>query len=128
MTLLDAIRDAKLFAEPFARPSWAAWRVLLAALFAEAKPDAHGLQFYREVTGREHWPTSPFGEAWFVVGRRGGKSLIAALVAVWMACFRDYRKVLAAGERGIVMCLAADRRQARVVFGYIRGLLRSVPM
>ena len=63
-----------------------------------------------------------------MVGRRGGKSLIAALVAVFLACFRDYRKILAPGERGTVMVIAADRRQARGVFRYIAGFLDAVPM
>jgi len=49
-------------------------------------------------------------------------------VAAYLACFRDYRRVLARGERGHVMVLAADRRQARVVFRYIVGLLEAVPM
>ncbi len=68
------------------------------------------------------------GEAWLVVGRRGGKSRIAALVAVWLACFRDYRAFLAPGERGTLMVIAADRRQARVVFRYIVGLLEGVEL
>ena len=42
--------------------------------------------------------------------------------------FRDYRHVLAPGEKGVVMVLAADREQARVVFGYIEALLDQVPM
>lgn len=46
-----------------------------------------------------------------IAGRRGGKSRVAALVAVFLALFRDYRGVLAAGERGTVMLLAADTRQ-----------------
>src|SRR5688572_16607787 len=128
MTLLDAIRDPRLFAEPFAGPSWAAWRVLLAALFAGPCPDARGLQTYRELTGREKWPTVPFGEGWFVIGRRGGKSQIAALIAVFPACFKDYRRILAAGKRGTLMVIAADKRQARAVFRDIRGLIESVPM
>jgi hypothetical protein len=39
--------------------------------------------------------------------------------------FRDYSKILSPGERGVAMCLAADRRQA---LGYIRGFISSVPM
>jgi hypothetical protein len=37
-----------------------------------------------------------------IVGRRGGKSLIAALVAVFLACFKDYSAVLAPGARSVV--------------------------
>src|SRR5262245_777418 len=63
MKLLDAIRDARLFAEPFADPSWIPWRVLIAEPFARAPPDARGFQLYREVTGRERWPSASSVEA-----------------------------------------------------------------
>lgn len=49
-------------------------------------------------------------------------------MALYLACFRDYRQVLAPGERGVVMVIASDRRQARVVKRYISGLLHGVPM
>jgi hypothetical protein len=60
------------------------------------------------------------------MARRAGKSIIAALVAVYLAVFRQYR--LAAGEVGVVMILATDRRQARVIMGYVTALLDGVPM
>jgi hypothetical protein len=43
-----------------------------------------------------------------------------------LACFRSYR--LTPAERGIVMLLAADRRQARVLFRYARAFIEGVPM
>jgi hypothetical protein len=128
VTLLDALDDPQLFAPAFhPTASWGAWRSALRALFA-LPPSSEDLTRYRTHTGRETWPSSPAREAWLVVGRRGGKSRIAAVVAVFLACFRDYSRVLARGERGHVMVLAADRRQARVVFRYIAGLLDGVPM
>src|SRR5258705_1640226 len=127
MTLPDAIRDARLSADPFGDESWQAWRTFLSALFAEAPRDSD-LERYREATGRRHWPMQPFTEAWLVIGRRGGKSQIAALIAVYLAAFRDYSEILAAGETGTLMVIAADRRQARTVLRYINGLLDSVPM
>ena len=54
-------------------------------------------------------PKGPAREAWIVAGRRGGKSRIAALVAVYLAAFRTYE--LVAGERAVVMVLEA-------VYGY----------
>jgi len=39
----------------------------------------------------------------------------------------DYKRVLAPGERGIVMLLAADRRQARTLFSYIDAFFK-VPL
>lgn len=89
--------------------------------------DGDALETFRRHTGRTTAPTEPFNEAWVIVGRRGGKSRIAALVAVFLAVFRDYTDVLADGERAVVMVLAADRKQARVVFGYVLGFLGAVP-
>src|SRR2546427_11320334 len=66
---------------------------------------------FQRHTERRRPPATPAREAWGVVGRRGGKSRIAALVAVYLACFRDYRRILAPGERGTLPIIAADRRQ-----------------
>lgn len=127
MTILDALSDPNLFTRQFAGESWASWRAFLAALFGLTL-DGDALVLYRECTGRETPPAGPARECWVVVGRRGGKSRVAALVAVFLACFRDYSGVLAAGEVGTVMVLAADRKQARTVLRYIRGLLNSSPL
>ena len=40
--------DPHLFAPAFAQGDWAAWRVFIAALFAEGVPDEAGMAFYRE--------------------------------------------------------------------------------
>ena len=65
---------------------------------------------------------------WLVVGRRGGKSFMLALIAVYLACFRDWRPNLAPGERATVMVIAADKRQARTIMRYVKGLLHGVEM
>jgi hypothetical protein len=62
-------------------------------------------------------------EAWCFAGRRGGKSRIAAFIAVFLACFRHYDSVLQPGERGYVLVVAADRKQARHVLAAVNGLL-----
>ena len=85
-------------------------------------------ELYRQCTGRSEPPTAPQTEATLVVGRRGGKSFILALIAVYLATFRDWRPHLAPGERGTVMVIATDRRQARTIFRYVAALLRGVPM
>ena len=113
MTILEAMRDPALFAPWFTPEApWWAWRAFLAVLFGLPLSGDEAASVRRH-TGRQALPTAPAREAWLVVGRRGGKSRIAALVAVYLACFRDYRSALAPGERGTVMLLAADRRQAR---------------
>jgi hypothetical protein len=128
LTILEAMADPALFARWFvSEESWRAWQAFLAALFGLSMSQDQAVIF-RVHTGRQALPAAPAREAWLIVGRRGGKSRIAALVAVWLACFREYRPILAPGERGTIMLLAADRRQARTVFRYIGGLFDGVPM
>lgn len=126
VTILDALADPKLFG-PFFEPaaSWARWWAFLAALDGLPMTDAM-LATYRAHTGRTAPPATPAREAWVIVGRRGGKSRIAAALTVYAAAFRRYR--LAPGERGVAMVLAADRQQARVVFRYVAALFDECPL
>ena len=127
ITILDAMRDPLLFGPCFKDGTWDSWMVFLSALFG--LPLEKGkVPIFRRQTGRQTAPRKPAREGWVIAGRRAGKSLIAALVAVFLSCFRDYRKVLGPGERATVMVIAADRRQARVVFRYITGLMERIPM
>lgn len=128
MNILQAIDDPALFAPWFkdAR-TWATWRVFLAALFG-LPMTADQLATYRQLTGRADVPSDEIGETWLVCGRRAGKSFILAVVAVYLACFRDYRPYLQPGERGTVIVIASDRRQARTIFRYARALLTRIPM
>jgi hypothetical protein len=128
MNILDATRDKKLFAPWFrSSASWGSWFAFLAALFA-LPMTADQLDVYRQCTGRIDAPSIPLTEAWLVCGRRAGKSFVLALVAVYLATFKTYRQYLAPGERGTIVIIAADRRQARTIFRYVRGLLNNVPM
>jgi len=129
MTILDAMHDPALFGPWFKqRRSWRAWEVFLAALFGLPLDGEDAAAIFARHTGRTAVPTSAAREAWVIVGRRGGKSRIAALVAVFLACFRDYRHVLAPGEAATLAVIAADRRQARTVMRYLSGFLDAVPM
>ena len=127
ISLSRALDDPNLFGPHFTGKSWAPWKVFLAALFAEAADEA-AQAVYRERTGRKTWPTAPFTEAAVIVGRRGGKSRTLALIAVYLACFRDYGPYLAAGEVATIGVLAVDKGQARAIFRFVLGLLKAVPM
>ena len=127
-SILSAIKDKNLFGPWFKdRDSWSAWFAFLAALFAlPMMPDQ--LAIYQQCTGRQAPPAAPATEGWLICGRRAGKSFILALTAVYLACFFDYRKYLALGERASVMVIASDRKQARVIVRYIRALLKHIAM
>lgn len=127
ITIRDLMEDPKLFGNQFGADSFTAWRALLCGFYGlELTPDE--LEHWQAVTGRTGPPTAPSEELWLAVGRRGGKSQAAALIAVFEAFFSDFRPRLAPGEVATVMVLAADRRQARNVFRFITGLVDSVPM
>ena len=117
-TILDVMDAAGLTG-----PSWWAWRVFLWALFAvpvELGPGA--LDLFTRHTERAERPSRSVAEAWMAIGRRGGKSRIAAVVALYLAISFD-ASTLAPGELAVIPVLCPDRRQGRVVLGYLRGLL-----
>jgi hypothetical protein len=125
-SIIEAMDHPAVFGPFFKGASWDGWRVVLKAIFGLPMDDAE-LERYRRHTGRLHAPTAPFTEAELVVGRRGGKSRILALIATYLATFRDYEPFLAPGEVATVAVIAADRKQARTIFRYVSGLLRAVP-
>ena len=123
---MQACEDPKLFKPFFKNPeSWQAWFVFLTAIF-NLPMNRQQRRIFQACTGRNK--VTEAKEAWLVVGRRGGKSFIAALIAVFLACFRDYRPYITHGEKAVVMILASDRRQSKVIFNYVRALLTNTPM
>ena len=127
LTILEALDDPHLFAPFFRGNTWQPWRAFLAALFALPMDEAT-LALYRHHTGRQEPPQTAFKEAALAIGRRGGKSRVLASIATFLACFRDYAPHLAPGEVATVAVIAADRRQARSIFRFTRGLLKAVDM
>ena len=127
MNILDACKDRALFAPWFDKGDWSAWFAFLTAVFG-LPMDSDQRRIFESCAGGRSAPESAVREAYLVIGRRGGKSFITALIAVYLAAFHDYRQYLQPGERGTVLILAADRKQARVIFRYCRALIAEVPM
>lgn len=125
--IIDLMTDPALLGAQFADDSYQAWRVLLAGLYG-LEISSDDLQIWQELTGGRQAPQTAHEELYLVVGRRGGKTLIAALLAIFEAIFKDYNDKLAPGEVATIMILAADRKQARSCFRYISGLLNSNEM
>jgi hypothetical protein len=124
--ILDAMQDPNWFGLSFKEPSWDSWKVFLAALFGLPMTQ-HQADLFRQFSGRQTPPTAPTREAWVVVGRKGGKSYVAALLATYLAVARDYTPHLAPGEVATIPVIAADRRGARTCLNYIKGFIHSVP-
>jgi hypothetical protein len=106
-SIIEALNDPDLFGGLFGAPSWEPWRAFLEALQGLPMSDAH-LTLYKHHTGRSEPPAKPARYAELVVGRRGGKSRILALIATYLACVLDLttsclaRRRLWLSLRGIV--------------------------
>jgi hypothetical protein len=123
MNILAALDDRNLLGASIRdAESWKPWRALLAASFG-LPLSSDQLALYRACTGRRVPPSAPASYLWLVIGRRGGKSFAMALIAVFLAAFRDWRPKLSVGERAIVLLVAADREQAKILHRYCQGIL-----
>jgi len=78
--------------------------------------------------GRDREPGRRVEEFVAVVGRRGGKSRATATVAAYLSGLCDHRDVLAPGERGVLLCVAPDQRQAKITLDYCTAALEGSPI
>jgi hypothetical protein len=122
----EALRDPALLGAALGDwRSWSTWLAVLRAAFGLSL-DAQQRQAFTNVAGNRSIPTRSVRELWAIVGRRAGKSRMAAAVAVYLACFVKHR--LAAGERGMVLVLSGTTEQSRTVFDYARAFLEESPI
>jgi hypothetical protein len=120
------IADPNLLGNDFSGDTWDSWRVTMKAAFGEPMTDAEVARF-RTLADRDP-PINRVRELWLVIGRRAGKDSIASAIATYMAVYGDFQKHLRRGERACVLCLAVDRNQAGIVFGYIRAFFEEIPL
>ena len=101
---------------------------ILKAAFAEPLTDDERALFAL-VAGDRAPPSRRVRELWCgPIGRRSGKSRMAAAVACHVALLTEHRKRLAPGEIGTVAVIAAVADQASTVFNYVRGFLMASPL
>jgi hypothetical protein len=126
ITMRQALSDADLFQREFGATSWMSWKLLLLAMLGEALTDEER-EVFRTLTAREHEPLRRVQEFWGAIGRRGGKSRAIALLVTYIATLVDHRANLSIGERGLVLVLAQNQRQAKIIFAYVAALIESIP-
>jgi hypothetical protein len=123
--VVDAMSSPALFGPHFAGASWDTWRAVLKAAFAEPMSDGE-IATFRAVAERDP-PRQRVSELDAIVGRGGGKDSIASLMASTVAVNFDPKGKLRPGEKAVVMCIAVDRTQAGIVYGYIRAYFEMIP-
>jgi hypothetical protein len=122
-----ALLDQGLLGAALGNPeTWAPWISVLRAAFALPMTDSD-LATFKQVAGGRDVPENRVRELWAIIGRRSGKSRVAALVASYMAAFAVDHSKLSPGETGVVLVLAASKAQASAVHNYIRAFFESSP-
>ncbi|TBD04220.1 terminase [Rhizobium leguminosarum] len=128
ITIDQALRDRKLLGAALgASPSWNTWIAILRAAFG-LELSAEEQEAFGRVAGGRDVPPQRVRELWAIIGRRSGKSRVAAALASYIAAFTDHSSRLAPGEVGTILVLAASRIQAASVFNYIRAFFDESPM
>lgn len=126
MNIIKACEDPRFFKPLFKDlRTWGSWLTFLKVLFALPLTDKKERRLFRKYTGRRRPPRKPAKEVFAAVGRRSGKSFISAIIAVFLACFKNWQPFLAPGERGFIFIIAVDKAQAAVIRGYISAILHS---
>ena len=105
--------------------SWRPWLAVLAATFGVVPDTQADRDLILRVTGRTKCPTTAALALWVVAGRRAGKTWMMAILTAIKACL--FNQPLAPGERGVVVAVSADRKQAAVFMGYVSAILQQVP-
>lgn len=124
-TMRKALSDTKLLGSVLAGDSWAAWRTLMIAAMGEALTDDER-QIFTRLTGREREPLQRVEELEAVVGRRGGKSRAMSTLAAYVAALCKHK--LVRGERGVVLLIAPDQRQAKIALEYAVAAFEQSPI
>jgi hypothetical protein len=126
VTLRHALNDPQLLGGVLVGDSWKPWKTLLIASMGEALLDDERVLF-KELTGREREPGRPVEEFIGVIGRRGGKSRAVGVLATYIAGLCEH-SVLVPGERGVLLIIAPDQKQADICLDYIAANFEGSPI
>jgi hypothetical protein len=105
---------------------WSTWMVALKSAFGLGLITDKERETFATIAGNRSPPEHRVREFWCLVGRRGGKSRIAAALAVFFSCFVPHK--VAKGERPMVLVLAMSTDQALSVFTYAKAFLTESPV
>jgi hypothetical protein len=123
--IISAMEHDRLFARWFRGDSWNRWKAILRAAYG-LKMSRADKRLFAEVAERRP-PRKRVRELWIAASRRSGKDSIASLIAAHSAAFFDGQDRLRRGERALVLPLACERTQAKIVLNYTRAFFSNIP-
>ncbi|WP_298106321.1 hypothetical protein [Bradyrhizobium sp.] len=126
-SIISAMDDPRLFAPFFRGPSWDGWRTVLKAAYGLPLSEPE-ISFFKSVAGDRAPPASRVRELWIPAGRRAGKDAATSLISAHTGALFNQQEKLRPGERALVLCLACDRVQARIILNYVRSYFTDIPL
>jgi hypothetical protein len=127
-TFTETCLDPQIFGQAFSGSSFAVFRAVGNVILGQpVVPESERAAVLACLGGRSVPAAAP-REVWSFKGRRAGGTLLASALLVYLAAFRNFAASLGPGERGILMNLAVERRQARQTLRYCEGLLTGSPL
>jgi hypothetical protein len=127
ISLRGALGDPALLGGVLEGESWTPWRTLLLAAIGEELTEDER-QVFKKFTGREREPGRRVEEFVGVKGRRAGGSYAAGKVVIPYLAGLCQHPSLVRGERGVLLCVAADHRQTDVILDYADASFRASPV
>jgi hypothetical protein len=127
ISLRHALADPALLGGVLDGASWTPWRTLMLAAMGEELTEDERLVF-NKFTGREREPCHRVEEFVGVKGRRAGGSYAGGKVVIPYLAGLCQHPSLVRGERGVLLCVAADQRQADVILDYADASFRASPV
>jgi hypothetical protein len=126
ISLREALSDDGLLGLALKGDSWATWRACLLAMVGEPL-DAHERALFEARADRDPPEEAP-REIVVVAGRRAGKDQALSALAVFLACCKDYSRVVKPGELARLMVFAPDLTQAVEFRNRASGHLHASPV
>ena len=121
-----AFADPNLLGHVMGGPTFVAMRALLIASQGGVLLNSERPHF-QLLTGREREPLERVEECHIIAGRRSGKTSGVAALAVYFALLHDYSDVLSPGERGVVLLVAENLEQSKILLNYVAGIVDASP-
>jgi hypothetical protein len=125
--IVETLESPEFFGPAFPHSeNWKTWKVFLRSMYG-LEMSAEELGIFQGATARQAPNPAGYFENFGIIGRRGGKSRIASLCAVWEALFGGWSEKLSKGELGWIFILATDKPQGKIILSYTKALLELVP-
>jgi phage terminase large subunit-like protein len=86
------------------------------------------ITFFKSIAGGRNPPKRPVRELWAACARRTGEDSVASGIGAYSAAFFDQHHRLRPDERAVILCVACDQNQAKIVLNYIRSYFSDIPM